>query len=187
MARRPRDICSTSGCNNLQAASNYNPPTWRRYCHQCHNTRTASKHGLKSISEVVAKNAGYNSVKEYKDACAVKEGYKDYADRLNQEAIAEGWKSYTHKQNSKHPYLKYRKEYCENLDSRLGYKCTTNVVWDGMLDVDHINGNHQDNRPENLQTLCKCCHAYKTNINEDYKTTDQIQESTDCLEQSTIA
>jgi hypothetical protein len=44
----------------------------------------------------------------------------------------------------------------------LGYKCTTTIVWDGMLDVDHKNGDPTDNRPENLQTLCKCCHAYKT-------------------------
>ena len=39
-----------------------------------------------------------------------------------------------------------------------------------MLDVDHINGNPEDNRPENYQTLCKCCHAYKGNKNGDYRT-----------------
>lgn len=72
--------------------------------------------------------------------------------------------------NSKHPYRKYRKDYCENIDSRLGFKCTTTIAWDGMLDVDHKNGKPDDNRPRNLQTLCKCCHAYKTNVKKDYAT-----------------
>ena len=30
-----------------------------------------------------------------------------------------------------------------------------------MLDLDHIDGNHIHNVPENIQTLCKCCHAKK--------------------------
>ena len=71
--------------------------------------------------------------------------------------------------NSFHPYLKYRKDYCENKDKRLGFKCTTNIYWEGMLDVDHIDGNHTNNDRSNLQTLCKCCHAYKSNLNEDWK------------------
>ena len=70
--------------------------------------------------------------------------------------------------NARHPYRKYRKTYCENIDGRLGYKCTATIHWDGMLDVDHINGDPSNNDPKNLQTLCKCCHSYKTNISEDY-------------------
>lgn len=66
-------------------------------------------------------------------------------------------------------YMGHRKTYCENKDKRLGFKCTTNIIWQGMLDVDHIDGNHNNNHPDNLQTLCKCCHAYKTIINEDWK------------------
>ena len=71
--------------------------------------------------------------------------------------------------NSFHTYRKFRKNYCENIDGRLGFKCTTTIYWDGMLDVDHIDGNHNNNKSDNLQTLCKCCHAYKSNINEDWK------------------
>jgi 5-methylcytosine-specific restriction endonuclease McrA len=28
--------------------------------------------------------------------------------------------------------------------------------------VDHIDGNHSNNDPANLQTLCKNCHSLKT-------------------------
>jgi len=72
-------------------------------------------------------------------------------------------------QNSFHEYRKYRKTYCENIDSRLGFACTANIVWTGMLQVDHKNGNSNDHRPENLQTLCANCHAYKTNTNKDWQ------------------
>ena len=33
-----------------------------------------------------------------------------------------------------------------------------------QLDVDHIDGDHQNNAPENLQTLCANCHRLKTNL-----------------------
>lgn len=67
-------------------------------------------------------------------------------------------------------YKQYRKDYCENVDGRLGFVCTTNIVWNGMLDTDHIDGHSDNNDPSNLQTLCKCCHAYKTRQNKDYLT-----------------
>lgn len=136
-----RPSCQTTGCYNEAAPIRYNDDgstNWRKWCSFCHNKRTAERHGLTSIAQVVAKNAGFDSAAAYL--------------------------------NSIHPYRKYRETYCENVDSRLGYKCTTTIAWDGMLDVDHINGDPTDNRPENLQTLCKCCHAYKTNKEGDYKT-----------------
>ena len=65
-------------------------------------------------------------------------------------------------------YKQHRKDYCENIDSRLGFKCTTTIVapnW--QLEVDHIDGNNNNHEIENLQTFCKCCHAYKTMVNEE--------------------
>jgi hypothetical protein len=52
-----------------------------------------------------------------------------------------------------------------------GFTCTSTIVdaeW--QLDADHINGVPTDNRPENIQTLCKCCHAIKTRDEKDYLT-----------------
>ena len=66
-------------------------------------------------------------------------------------------------------YKQHREEFCENQDGRLGYKCTGKIVWEGQLDVDHIDGNHENNDIENLQTLCKSCHAFKTWLYKDWE------------------
>jgi len=55
-----------------------------------------------------------------------------------------------------------KKEYCENIDARLGFTCTANIIHRRQLDLDHINGDHHYNLSSNLQTLCKNCHAQKT-------------------------
>ena len=73
--------------------------------------------------------------------------------------------------NTYHPYKKYRKTYCENIDGRLGFKCTTTIIdseW--QLDCDHIDGNPFNNNQDNIQTLCKCCHVIKTRDSKDYAT-----------------
>ena len=69
-------------------------------------------------------------------------------------------------------YKIYRKDYCENIDGRLGFKCTTTITdlvpWEYQLDADHIDGNHKNNIKENIQTLCPTCHRVKTHQNKDY-------------------
>tara|TARA_Y100001970_G_scaffold111013_1_gene138593 strand:+ start:434 stop:859 length:426 start_codon:yes stop_codon:yes gene_type:complete len=57
-----------------------------------------------------------------------------------------------------------KKNYCENKDSRLGYKCPVDTNFKfpySVLHGDHINGNHEDNRAENIQTFCSICHHLK--------------------------
>ena len=70
--------------------------------------------------------------------------------------------------NSFHSYKKYRKNYCENIDSRLGFKCTTTIVdiW-YQLETDHIDENHANDVEDNMQTLCACCHRIKTKYAND--------------------
>ena len=59
-------------------------------------------------------------------------------------------------------YRIHKKDFCENTDGRLGFLCTTNIIDPCMLDVDHIDHVHENSNPKNLQTLCSCCHNYKT-------------------------
>ena len=63
------------------------------------------------------------------------------------------------------PYRKHKKNTCE--------LCGFVAINSCQLDVDHINGNHNDNNIENLQTLCANCHRLKTFLNKDgvYKST----------------
>jgi 5-methylcytosine-specific restriction endonuclease McrA len=65
-------------------------------------------------------------------------------------------------------YKIHRKNYCENKDGRLGFKCKYKIQIEAQLQVDHINGNPTDHREENLQTLCANCHVFKTLENKDY-------------------
>ena len=135
--------CSTPGCYSGRAVLDWHwtsgKPVYRSVCNQCHNANTALKY---------AKKTGAIWVESVADVCAHKEGFNSTSE----------WR------NAKHPYRQFRKDYCENIDQRLGYTCTTSIVWDGQLDVDHIDEDPTNNEPDNLQTLCKCCHAYKSNI-----------------------
>ena len=72
--------------------------------------------------------------------------------------------------NSFHAYRQHRKTCCENVDGRLGFKCTYEINHSAQLQVDHIDGNPSNNDPSNLQTLCSNCHIYKTHMYKDYAT-----------------
>ena len=61
----------------------------------------------------------------------------------------------------------HKKNYCENIDGHLGFKCPVPSIesWKGFeigcLDLDHIDGNHDNNNPKNVKTYCKLCHNRK--------------------------
>ncbi len=74
--------------------------------------------------------------------------------------------------------IRVKKNHCQNkfgtAQKCKGIECRTEHNTDGtlpskMLDRDHIDGNHNNNIPDNIQTLCKSCHAEKTKLNSDYK------------------
>jgi len=57
-----------------------------------------------------------------------------------------------------------KKQHCENIDGRLGFVCPVDPNWEfpnNVLHGDHIDGNHENNVPENIQTLCSICHHMK--------------------------
>ena len=56
---------------------------------------------------------------------------------------------------------KWAREY---ITSIYGHKCSVCEItdWQGMpvvFDIDHIDGDHTSNKPENLRLLCQNCHA----------------------------
>jgi hypothetical protein len=80
-------------------------------------------------------------------------------------------------------YKKYRKDYCETKDGRLGWKCTSEILFPlWQLEVDHFDGDRTNNDVSNLITLCANCHAIKTNIFRDNLKKDyrpNVQEISD--------
>lgn len=55
-------------------------------------------------------------------------------------------------------YLK--KKHCEICNFESSHPC--------QIDIDHIDGDHTNNDPSNLQSLCANCHRLKTIQNKDY-------------------
>ena len=67
---------------------------------------------------------------------------------------------YEYQNNSAKPYRKHKKDYCE--------ACGFVAEYAIQLDVDHIDGNSDNNDPSNLQTLCANCHRLKTRLYWDF-------------------
>jgi 5-methylcytosine-specific restriction endonuclease McrA len=78
----------------------------------------------------------------------------------------------------KHPHrtgvTPFKTGMCSNHEGRLGWACLTN--WSAVeptdtfiTEIDHINGDHSDNRLENLQELCVACHKKKSKQENNYR------------------
>ena len=61
----------------------------------------------------------------------------------------------------KHPYIIYKGDRCSS--------CGFIPINPCQLDVDHIDGDHNNNALDNLQTLCANCHRLKTYLQKDWK------------------
>jgi len=108
-----------------------------------------------------------------KDGSAI---FRKYCANCHFERLAKknGYNTTSQFMASLHPYKRFRKIYCENAKGEnvgwLGFVCATKIVAPFLqLDTDHIDGNPFNNDEGNLMTLCKCCHAVKTNMFSDYK------------------
>jgi len=67
----------------------------------------------------------------------------------------------------------HKKNFCENKDGLLGFLCPLDPeryehLPGAVYDMDHIDADHFNNDPENLQTLCKVCHAMKGDRDGDF-------------------
>lgn len=67
----------------------------------------------------------------------------------------------------------HKKNYCENRDGILGFNCPMDSnryheFPSDIYDMDHMDGDHHNNNPENVITICKVCHARKGNESGDF-------------------
>jgi len=62
----------------------------------------------------------------------------------------------------------FKKNYCENTD------CTATIVDRCQLDLDHVDGDKNNNTPENVRTVCKNCHAIKTKTCGDHSKSSNV-------------
>lgn len=62
----------------------------------------------------------------------------------------------------------YKPLECENKKGFLGFFCTSEIIDKVQIDIDHWDGNRNNNDPDNLKYLCKNCHAYKTALFQDH-------------------
>lgn len=70
------------------------------------------------------------------------------------------------KENTPYPSYKLKLRLIKEGLKEEKCECCGNTEWLGQpikLELHHINGNHNDNRLENLQLLCPNCHAYTDN------------------------
>ena len=67
----------------------------------------------------------------------------------------------------------HKKHYCENQKNVLGFQCPCdpklmNDFPPDVFHMDHLNGNHEDNSLQNVQTSCSICHTRKGKENNDF-------------------
>lgn len=123
-----------------------------------------------------ARESGYDNVTDYTNSLLLARA---------QEA---GYDNVIDYNNSKHRYRCNRLDYCQNcageavwvdpdtgehkpLHNVIGlctYTIPKNEHGRAMLSIDHINGNNNDDRPENHQTLCHNCHKAKSLLSKDH-------------------
>jgi len=59
---------------------------------------------------------------------------------------------------------------CSNTTTKYGFVCTAHIIGPEQLDVHHIDGNRHNSDAENLDVLCRNCHAHVTIQNNDHLT-----------------
>ena len=67
----------------------------------------------------------------------------------------------------------HKKNFCENKDGILGFVCPMdkeryNEFPSDIYHMDHLDGNHHNNTPDNLKTFCAICHTRKGKESGDF-------------------
>ena len=89
----------------------------------------------------------------------------------------------------------HKKDYCENNSGKLGFICPIiperySTLPADIYQMDHVDGNHHNNDPDNLMTLCCICHAVKGREHGDFnsqKKSSRIKRSAAAADAATDA
>lgn len=90
------------------------------------------------------------------------------------------WSCYKKKQG-KDPNGPKKQRFHKSVKGTTCEKCGFVAEHPCQLDIDHKNGDHDDNHPENLWTLCANCHRLKTWKNKDWKNKKKIDFDCDLI------
>ena len=118
---------------------------WQRRCEPCYVTKDkiCINPGCERIRQALEKNLNGKLRSECYRCYGASRGKWKYDDYVRPEI---------------------KKDYCENIDERLGFKCVAEIKDKCMIDRDHIDNDNSNNIPENIQYLCANCHRYKTTV-----------------------
>ena len=98
------------------------------------------------------------------DGCGTRVGYHSVEKTLDDE-FSVNWKNCceSHRNERKFEVENWKlKAGCVNVDARYGFKCTATILYPEQLDINHIDGNRNNNDATNKEILCKNCHAHVT-------------------------
>jgi hypothetical protein len=115
-------------------------------------------------------NAGCKStvtVREWKNWSFKTEcGHCSIARKNERYIFEDGVRWIVNKKGQNEGIIIHKEMFCENHDGHLGFVCPVPkdqwIYFQSGLDLDHINSNHYDNSPENVETICKLCHNRKS-------------------------
>jgi len=110
-------------------------------------------------NKVTCRNWGNWSFKSECNRCMTARKEKRYI-------IEDGIRFFVDKKGNNIGIIMHKETFCENHDGHLGFLCPVpHSNWPGFesgLDLDHVDGNHYNNEPENVRTYCKLCHGRKS-------------------------
>jgi hypothetical protein len=105
-----------------------------------------------------------NVVNNYKPECALP-GCSTRVSYHNAKGLSAKWKMFctAHRTTRKFEVDNWKlKQGCSNVDAHHGFVCTATIFGAEQLDVNHIDGDRYNSNSNNLEVLCRNCHASVT-------------------------